>query len=71
LFKVLLLITELSKYYDFEDFAELTLKAEDVGFSRLKTRSGRYIIPTQIDLFDATRIEAARRAALAATQTRE
>lgn len=55
-------VKELSKYYDFEDFAELTLKAEDVGFVRLKTRSGRYIIPTQIDLFDATRIAAARAA---------
>ena len=29
-------VKELSKYYDFEDFAELTLKAEDVGFVRLK-----------------------------------
>lgn len=58
-------VRELSKYYDFEDFAELTLKAEDVGFTRLKTRSGRYIIPTQIDLFDATRIREARAAGLA------
>jgi len=58
-------VKELSKYYDFEDFAQLTLKAEDVGFARLKTRSGRYIIPTQIDLFDAARIERARTAGLA------
>ncbi len=58
-------VKELSKYYDFEDFAKLTLKAEDVGFARLKTRSGRYIIPTQIDLFDATRIQEARTAGLA------
>ena len=43
-------VRELSKYYDFEDFSELTLKAEDVGFARIKTRSGRYMIPTQIDL---------------------
>jgi hypothetical protein len=64
-------VRELSKYYNFEDFAELTLKAEDVGFVRLKTRSGRYIIPTQIDLFDSERIEAARQAALAATEARE
>ena len=64
-------VKELSKYYDFEDFAELTLKAEDVGFVRLKTRSGRYIIPTQIDLFNSERIEAARQAALAATEARE
>lgn len=56
-------VKELSKYYDFEDFAELTLKAEDVGFVRLKTRSGRYIIPTQIDLFGADRVRAAREAA--------
>jgi len=57
-------VKELSKYYDFEDFAELTLKAEDVGFVRLKTRSGRYIMPAQIDLFDQSRIDAARTAAL-------
>ena len=56
-------VKELSKYYDFQDFAELTLKAEDVGFARLKTRSGRYIIPVQIDLFSAALIDAARAAA--------
>ncbi|GMV36939.1 MAG: hypothetical protein AMXMBFR61_14470 [Fimbriimonadales bacterium] len=61
-------VRELSKYYDFEDFADLTLRAEDVGFCRLKTRSGRYIIPVQIDLFDSARIDAAREAALAAAQ---
>ena len=60
-------VKELSKYYDFEDFAELTLKAEDVGFARIKTRSGRYIIPAQIDLFNAGRIEQARAAGLART----
>jgi hypothetical protein len=59
-------VKELSKYYDFQDFAELTLRAEDVGFARVKTRSGRYIIPVQIDLFDQSRIQAARDAALAA-----
>lgn len=61
-------VRELSKYYDFADFAELTLRAEDVGFARLKTRSGRYIIPVQIDLFERSRIDAARAAALAATR---
>ncbi len=59
-------VKELSKYYDFEDFAELTLAAEDVGFARLKTKSGRYIIPIQVDLFDASRIEHARAAGLVA-----
>jgi len=53
-------VKELSKYYDFQDFADLTLKAEDVGFARLKTRSGRYIIPVQIDLFDHSKIEDTR-----------
>lgn len=59
-------VRELSKYYDFQDFSELTIKAEDVGFARMKTRSGRYIVPVQIDLFDASRIQRARDAALAA-----
>ena len=57
-------INELSKYYDFKDFGELILKAEDVGFARLKTRSGRYIVPVQIDLFDESRVKAARLAGL-------
>jgi len=58
-------IRELSKYYDFEDFAELTLQAEDVGFARLKTKSSRDIIPVQVDLFDASRVEEARGTGLA------
>ena len=49
-------VKELSKYYDFADFADLTLRSEDVGFARVKTRSGRYIIPTHIDLFDGDRV---------------
>lgn len=60
-------VRELSKYYEFQDFADLTLRAEDVGFVRLKTRSGRYIIPTQIDLFSEARVQDAR-AALLSTQ---
>ncbi len=59
-------VKELSKYYDFRDFAELTLRAEDVGFARVKTRSGRYIMPVQIDLFDESMIRLAREAAEAA-----
>jgi hypothetical protein len=57
-------VGELSRYYDFGDFAELTLRAEDVGFVRLKTRSGRYIVPMQIDRFDAATVAAARDVAL-------
>lgn len=54
-------VTELSKYYDFKDFYEQIINSEDVGFARIKTRSGRYIISTQIDLFSPERIENARR----------
>ncbi|MGH2584161.1 MAG: hypothetical protein ACRDJE_04545 [Dehalococcoidia bacterium] len=62
-------VRELSKYYDFQDFSELTMKAEDVGLARLKTRSGRYIIPVQIDLFDDGRLALARAAASATRRT--
>ena len=61
-------INELSKCYDFEDFADLTLRSEDVGFARIKTRSGRYILPVQVDRFDDQRVLAARAAGLAALQ---
>lgn len=50
---------ELSRYYNFEDFKRLTLEAEDVGFARVKTLSGKFIIPTQIDEFDQDLIEEA------------
>jgi DNA helicase HerA-like ATPase len=51
---------ELSKYYSFEDFERMTREAEDVGFARVQTLSGKFIVPAQIDLFDDTRIEEAR-----------
>lgn len=50
---------ELSRYYNFEDFERLTLEAEDVGFARVKSLSGRFIIPTQIDKFDQDLIKTA------------
>lgn len=50
---------ELSQYYDFESFERLTREAEDKGFSRVKTLSGEFIVPTQIDLFDSDLIEQA------------
>ena len=52
---------QLSKYYNFEDFDRLTREAEDVGFARIKTKTGKYIIPTQIDLFDEERLIQAKR----------
>jgi DNA helicase HerA-like ATPase len=51
---------QLAKYYNFEDFSRLTREAEDVGFARVKTKTGKYIIPTQIDLFDEDRLTEAR-----------
>ena len=54
-------VNELAKYYDFKDFFDQIINSEDVGFARIKTRSGRYIIPTQIDLFSTERIEDAKK----------
>ena len=51
-------ITELSKYYNFEDFEHSIRNVEDVGFARVKTDSGEYIVPTQISLFDTRWIQA-------------
>lgn len=41
----------LSDYYDFEDFSNNILKAEDKGYLRMKTRSNRFVVPVQIDKF--------------------
>ncbi len=43
---------ELSKFYNFEDFDRLIRKADEAGFARVKTLTGNYIVPAQIDLFD-------------------
>lgn len=50
---------ELSYYYDFKDFEDLILEAEDRGFARVKTLSGEFIVATQIDLFDSDLIDQA------------
>lgn len=50
---------ELSKYYNFEDFDHQIRKADEPGFARVKTLTGNYIVPTQIDLFDKDRLSGA------------
>ena len=51
---------ELAHYYDFADFAEDIRKAEDRGFVRMKTMSGKYIVPVQVAKFDHAMVNAAR-----------
>lgn len=53
-------IRTLSKYYDFRSFESAILSAEDRGFVRIKTRSGKYIVPVQVAKFDREMINAAR-----------
>jgi hypothetical protein len=47
----------LAQYNNFEAFTSTIRSAQDVGFARMVTKSGRYIVPMQFDLFDADRLD--------------
>lgn len=54
---------ELSHYYDFGAYADSLRKVDDVGLVRMKTHSGRYVVPVQVAKFDDEMIQRARIAA--------
>ncbi|MGC4749024.1 ATP-binding protein [Micromonospora sp. DT201] len=53
---------KLAKYYDFADFAEQILSADDRGFVRLRTDSSPYTLPVQVAKFDLGMVNAVRAA---------
>lgn len=54
---------ELSHYYDYKTWSDSLRRCEDVGFVRMKTYSGKYIVPVQIARFDHEMINESRKSA--------
>ncbi|MET7427217.1 DUF87 domain-containing protein [Dactylosporangium sp. NPDC005555] len=51
----------LAKYYDFGDFTEQILTADDRGFVRLRTDSSPYTLPVQVSKFDLKMVNDVRK----------
>lgn len=49
--------SQLEKYYDFEMFVDQILKVPDTGFLRMRCLSNPYIVPVQINKFEAIKPE--------------
>ncbi|MDX2936416.1 ATP-binding protein [Streptomyces ipomoeae] len=51
---------KLANYYDFADFADQILTADDRGFVRLRTDSSPYTLPIQVTKFDLAMVNGVR-----------